>query len=359
MATILGPLAGPVLGGWLTENFSWHWVFLINLPVGAFSFIGLAAIMRESRVDETRRFDMMGFGLLAIGIAALQLLLDRGQQLDWGESWEICIEAVVAVAALYMFIVHVLTTEHPFIRLGLFRDRNFVLACLIWLALSVMIFSILALIPPMLAELMGYPIMLVGLVTAPRGLGTLFAITIIGRIYNRVDPRVLAMCGISCCAISSFMLSGMSLQTDDWLVITSGFVNGIGSSMISVPMSTIAFATIDPMFRNEAAAFSALTRYMGSSAGIALLQALTTRNEATVQSRLVETVRPDNPAVGWGMPDFDPALPESVGHIAHEVARQALMVSYVDSYWALSIIGLIAAPCVWLLKAPRRVRKPA
>lgn len=354
VATILGPLAGPVLGGWLTENFSWHWVFLINLPIGIFAFVGLSAVMREGRIDASRRFDMTGFGLLAIAIGAMQLMLDRGQQLDWFQSLEICIEAVIAGACLYMFVVHILTFDQPFIHLAIFRDRNFVLACGIWLALSVMIFSILSLIPPMLADEMGYPIMLVGLVTAPRGLGSVIAILAIGRFYNRIDPRIMAMTGISCCALSSLLLSRMSLQADATLILLSGVVNGMGSSMISVPMSTIAFVTMNPRYSNEAAAMSALTRYIGSSTGIALLQALTTRNEAAVHSRLVESIRPDSPVMSWAMPDFDPTLPESVGRLVHEVARQSLMVSYIDSYWALSIVGLIAAPCVWFLKAPKR-----
>jgi DHA2 family multidrug resistance protein len=353
LAAILGPLAGPVLGGWLTENLSWHWVFLINLPVGFFAFIGLSAVMPEVHDDERRRFDLLGFALLALAIGAFQLMLDRGQQQDWFQSREIWVEATIAAASLYLFVVHVLTTEHPFIRLAIFSDRNYVISTMIGFFLGIMIYGVLSLLPPMLATLFGYPIITIGIVTAPRGLGTFATTLIAGQLINRIDGRLLVFAGLIISALSALQLSRMSLASDDWLVMTSGFVNGMGSSLIFVPLSAMAFTTLPRQLRNEGAGFGTLTRYLGSAVGISLLQTMTYRNEAVVQSRLAEGVRPDNPVVDMHLPGLDFTGPDSVFPLAGEMARQAMMVSYADAFWALFLIGAIASPLAFLLRTTK------
>jgi DHA2 family multidrug resistance protein len=354
LAAILGPLAGPVLGGWLTENFSWHWVFLINLPVGAFAFIGLTAVMPEVHEEEHRRFDLLGFALLALAIGAFQLMMDRGQQQDWFQSREIWVEATVSAMALYLFVVHVLTTEHPFIRLAIFRDRNYVISTLIGFFLGIMIYGVLSLLPPMLTDLFAHPIITIGLVTAPRGLGTFCSTLVVGRIINHVEQRLLVFAGLVLSALSALMLSRMSLTADDWLIMTSGFVNGMGSSLIFVPLSAMAFVTLPRQMRNEAAAFGTLSRYLGSAVGISVLETLTYRNEAIVQSRLAESVRPDNPVLAMRIPGLDFTLPDNLLPLAGEMVRQATMVSYVDAFWLLFLVGAIASPLAFLMKTSKR-----
>jgi DHA2 family multidrug resistance protein len=354
MAAILGPLCGPVLGGWLTENFSWHWVFLINLPVGAFAFVGLSAVMPEVHDEERRRFDLLGFALLALAIGAFQLMLDRGQQQDWFQSREIWLEATVSAASLYLFVVHVLTTEQPFIRLAIFADRNYVISTLIGFFLGIMIYGVLSLLPPMLSALFGYPIITIGLVTAPRGFGTFAMTLVMGLIINRVDARLLVFAGLVLSALSALQLSRMSLAADDWLVLTSGVINGAGSSLIFVPLAAIAFTTLPRHLRNEGAAFGTLTRYIGSAVGISLLQTLTYRNEAIVQSRLTEGVRPDNPVVAMRLPGLDFTGSEGLASLAGEIARQAMMVSYTDAFWVLFLVGALASPLAFLMRTPKR-----
>lgn len=354
LAAIMGPLAGPVLGGWLTENFSWHWVFLINLPIGLFAFIGLSAVMPDAHDAEKRRFDLLGFALLATAIGTFQLMMDRGQLQDWFQSTEIWIEATISCLALFLFIVHVLTAEHPFIRLAIFSDRNYVISTLIGFFLGIMIYGVLSLLPPMLSALYGYPIITIGLVSAPRGLGTFAATLVMGRIINRIDARLLVFVGLIVSALSALLLSRMSLAADETLVIASGVVNGMGSSMIFVPLAAIAFTTLPRHLRNEGAAFGTLTRYLGSAVGISVLQTLTYRNEAIVQSRLTEGVRPDNPVVGLGLPGADLSLPDTVSALSGEIIRQATMVSYVDAFWMLFLVGAIASPLAFLMRTTKR-----
>ena len=353
LAAIMGPLAGPVLGGWLTENLSWHWVFLINLPIGIFAFLGLSAVMPDAHDTEKRRFDLLGFALLATAIGTFQLMMDRGQLQDWFQSTEIWIEATVAGLALFLFIVHVLTTEHPFIRLAIFADRNYVISTLISFFLGIMIYGVLSLLPPMLSSLYGYPIITIGLVSAPRGLGTFLATLVMGRIINLIDTRLLVFVGLLVSALSALLLSRMSLAADETLVVLSGFVNGMGSSMIFVPLAAIAFTTLSPALRNEGAAFGTLTRYLGSAVGISVLQTLTYRNEAIVQSRLTEGVRPDNPVMGLGLPNADFSLPDTLGALSGEIVRQATMVSYVDAFWMLFLVGALASPLAFLMRTTK------
>lgn len=354
LAAILGPLAGPLLGGWLTQAFSWHWVFLVNLPIGLLAFFGISTFMTETRAENHRRFDLLGFALLAVAIGAFQLMLDRGQLQDWFDSTEICIEAAIAAAALFMVVVHVSTVKHPFVSLAIFTDRNYVLSTIIGFFLGVSIYSVLALLPPMLSELMGHPIVLIGLVTAPRGFGTLFANLFMGRVIGRIDNRLLVFAGLMICAGSSYQLSRFSLQADDWLVISSGFLQGLGASMVFVPLSTMAFATLKTTFRNEGAALNTLIRNLGASVGIALVQTMTIRDTAAAQSRLTEGVRPDNPVIGFRLPDLDFSLPSGLSGIEGEIVRQAMMVGYVDSFRALFVLAAFSAPLVFFLKAPRK-----
>jgi DHA2 family multidrug resistance protein len=353
LAAIMGPLAGPVLGGWLTENLSWHWVFLINLPIGIFAFLGLSAVMPDAHDTEKRRFDLLGFALLATAIGTFQLMMDRGQLQDWFQSTEIWIEATIAGLALFLFVVHVLTTDQPFIRLAIFADRNYVISTLIGFFLGIMIYGVLSLLPPMLSALYGYPIITIGLVSAPRGLGTFFATLVMGRIINRIDARLLVFTGLVISALSALLLSRMSLAADETLVVASGFVNGMGSSMIFVPLAAIAFTTLPRHLRNEGAAFGTLTRYLGSAVGISVLQTLTYRNEAIVQSRLTEGVRPDNPVVGLGLPGADFSLPDTISALNGEIIRQATMVSYVDAFWMLFLVGAVASPLAFLMRTTK------
>ncbi len=353
LAAVTGPLAGPLLGGWLTDNFGWRWVFYINLPIGIMAFIGLSAVMPETVKNKAARLDLAGFALLALALAATQLMLDRGQLLDWFDSTEIKLEAVLAVLGFYLFTVHVSTAKSPFVSPAIFRDRNFMVASLLGFSLGLLIYSAMALIPTMLEDLLGYPTLRVGLVLAPRGIGTLFAMLVVGRLITRVDPRAMVCVGLVISGLSMYLMSRMSLASDNWLVVSSGILQGLGSSSIFVPLTTMAFVTLPARFRNEGSALSTMVRNIGASAGIAIMQALTVRNTAVVQSRLVETVRPDNPLMAMRMPGIDWGSATALDQLQQSIVRQAAMVSYIDSFWALFLVGVLSAPCVFLLRRPK------
>lgn len=359
LAAITGPLVGPLLGGWLTDNMGWRWVFYINLPIGIMAFMGLSAVMPESARNKEARLDLAGFALLSLALAATQLLLDRGQMLDWFDSTEIKLEAVMAVVCFYLFAVHASTTKSPFVSPAIFRDRNFTVATLIGFSLGVLIYSAMALIPTMLEDLLGYPTLSVGMVLAPRGIGTLISMLAVGWLITRVDPRLMVCTGLVLSGLSMAMMSHMSLAADSWLIVSSGVVQGLGSSIIFVPLTFMTFITLPARFRNEGAALSTMVRNIGASAGIAIVQAMTVRNSAVVQSRLVEAVRPDNPMMAMRMPGMDWTSASALDQLQQSIVRQATMVSYVDAFWALFLLGVLSAPCVFLLKRPQQVSRKA
>jgi DHA2 family multidrug resistance protein len=347
---IMGPLAGPLLGGWLTQNFSWHWVFLINLPIGVLAFLGISAFLPDFREENHRPFDLFGFALLVVGAGAFQLMLDRGQLLDWFDSTEICLTAAVSALALYLFAVHVKTVKHPFVRLEIFADRNFAVCTALGFFVGVLMFGTMSLVPPMLAGLFSQPIMKVGIAMAPRGIGTFCATMIVGRIVGRIDTRYLVLFGLLICGVSSMMLASMSLASDDVVVLSAGFISGFAMSFLFVPLSSTTYATLPRQYMNEASAVSTLIRYMGSAAGISLVQLTITRNEAQVQSRLTEGIRPDNPVVSLAMPDMDYSSIEGAGRMVGEATRQAMMVAYIDAFWILGVMCVLATPLVFFLR---------
>src|SRR5690606_3957600 len=191
MGVMLGPVIGPTLGGYLTEYYSWRWVFYINLPIGLLTWLGLSIFLPETPVDRSRRFDLLGFAFLAISIGALQMMLDRGESEDWFASTEIVVEALLAALFFYLFLAHSLTARQPFISLAMFRDRNFSCGMVFMFVIGVILLAVMALLPPFMQNLMGYPIIDVGLLLAPRGLGTMISMIAMGRLVNRVDPRLL------------------------------------------------------------------------------------------------------------------------------------------------------------------------
>jgi DHA2 family multidrug resistance protein len=350
MGAILGPILGPALGGWLTDNLTWRWVFYINLPVGVLAFLGIT-LMREARSPAPQRLDLFGFATLGLAIGALQLMLDRGQQLDWFSSTEIRVEAVCAGLFFWLFAVQTATARAPFVNLAIFRNANFLAGCVFGFFLGLLLFSTLSILPPMLENLMGYPVVTTGLVTAPRGVGTLISMTLVGRLIRKVDARVLIFVGMCLCAASVKLMSGFSLQMGEQLVIASGFVQGLGTGLVFVPLTTMAFATLEPRLRNEGSAMFTLIRNIGSSVGISVLAAMNIRNADIVHARLAANLRPDNPLI---RPHLSELTPQALAQLNGEVTRQAMMVSYVDGFWALLVITLCAMPLILLMRRPRR-----
>jgi DHA2 family multidrug resistance protein len=351
LAVVVGPAVGPVLGGWLTDNYSWRWVFYINVPFGILSTLGLLSYLRESA---TRRatFDFFGFASLSLAIGAFQIMLDRGQLQDWFSSAEICVEAALAAVAFYLFMVHTLTARNSFVNPGLFRDRNFNVGCLAIFTFGVVLFATLALLPPLLQDILGYPVVTTGWVTAPRGVGTFIASLSVGRLISLTGPRQLIAIGIAVTAFSTWQMSGFSPLMDNRLIVWSGFIQGMGIGLAYVPLTTVCFATLAPQFRSGGTSMFNLLRNIGSSIGISVVQALLTRNTQIMHTRLAEHI-----ALYGGQlraaPPYSFSTPQGLAALNASVTRQAQMIAYNNDFKLLLVLSLAILPSVLLLKRVR------
>jgi DHA2 family multidrug resistance protein len=352
----IGPIMGPALGGWLTDNYNWRWVFYINVPIGIVAFLGTLSTLPES-TKRISPFDFFGFATLSLAVGALQITLDRGQLKDWFNSPEICIEAAVSVAALYLFIVHMITTRKTrFLEPALFKDRNFVAGCLFIFNVGLLLFATLALLPPLLQDLLNYPVVTTGLVTAPRGVGTLLAMIIIARFSKVVDVRVIIGSGFALSAFSAWQMTHFDLQMDMYTVMWSGIAQGCGTGMVFVPLAGVAFATLKPSLRSEGAALFSLSRNLGASIGISVVETLLTRNTQTAHASLAEHVTPFSPLVHGQFPGGAPSL-HGLSVLNAQVTQQATMIAYNDNFRLMFWLSLAAIPLLLLLRkgggAPR------
>src|SRR3954466_4212792 len=244
MGVMLGPILGPALGGFLTDQYSWHWVFLINLPVGIVTVLGLMVFMDETKKQEHMRFDWFGFLSLAIGIGSLQLLLDRGEQVGWYDAAEIVTETIISGAGFYFFFAHSLTNDQPFVRFEIFKDRNFAAACLFMAVIGVVLFGVMALITPFMQNLLGYPIMTAGFLLGARGVGTLFSMMLVGRLMKLVEARTLVGVGLAISAVTLYQMINFTTDTSAKTIVILGVIQGMGLGLVFVPLSTVAFTTL-------------------------------------------------------------------------------------------------------------------
>jgi DHA2 family multidrug resistance protein len=358
MGAMLGPILGPALGGFLTDNYSWRWVFYINLPFGVLAFLGILAFVAETRDASAPRLDFLGFLALALGIGALQMMLDRGQQKDWFGSTEIWVEAALAFLGFYWTVVQTATAKQPFISRALLRDRNFVVATLFGFFIGILLFATLSLLPPMLEDLMNYPVVTTGLVTAPRGVGTFLSMFLVGRLIGRVDTRWILFTGLCITAFSLSRMSHVNLQMDASLVVTSGVLQGMGVGLIFVPLSALAFASLDPRLRAEAAGIFTLVRNIGSSVGISIMEALLVQNTAIVHADLIRHVRPDNPNLIAAGQLGRFSTPHGLALLNAEVGRQAAMIGYADDFKLMMLVALGSMPLLLLMSPPKRAPAP-
>ncbi len=355
---VLGPMLAPVLGGWLTDNYSWRWVFYINVPFGILSAIGLIAYVRETDTRRSR-FDFLGFGALSLAVGALQILLDRGELKDWFGSPEIWIETGIAVAALYVFVVHTLTTREPFVSLALFKDTNFSMGNLLVFVVGVVLFATLALLPPLLEDLLGYPVLTSGIAMAPRGFGSFISMYVAGRLIGRVDARLLIGIGIAVTAASLELMCGYSTLMPQTVVWSTTFLQGLGTGLTYVTLTTVAFATLGVQYRSEGTSMFNLLRNVGSSIGIAATGALLTRNTQVMHERLVAHILPWGGQIRLPAP-FSLTAPAGLAALNAAVTRQAQMIAYNDDFKLMFWMTLALIPLVLLLRPARaRAASPA
>ncbi|OHV80891.1 DHA2 family efflux MFS transporter permease subunit [Ensifer sp. LCM 4579] len=351
---MVAPIVGPTLGGWLTESLNWRWVFFINLPVGILSFLGSAAYLPRAP-RRRRNFDFFGFAALSLGVGALQLMLDRGGEVDWFSATEIWIELGLAITGFWVFAVHIMTGEDTFIEARIFRDRNLVTGLAFIFVVGVVLLAALALLPPMLSRVFGYSTMLTGVVMAPRGVGTMISMILVGQLVRFIDARVLVVAGLLLTAWSLEMMTGFSPQMDAWPIIVSGVVQGLGLGLLFVPLSTVTFATLAPQDRTDGTSLFSLMRNIGSSIGISVVTALLTRNTQVNHAELATHISPFNPNLWTTLPGAAKGDPTSLAIMNQLVNQQALMISYIDDFRFMMIITLFAIPLVFLMRVPRKV----
>jgi len=356
VGVMLGPIMGPTLGAWLTDNYSWHWVFLINLPIGVITVLGLSMFMDETQKQSHLRFDWFGFAALAVGIGSLQLLLDRGEQVGWFDSGEIWIEAIISAAGFYYFFAHSLTTTEPFVRFEMFKDRNFVSGCIFMVVIGIVLFGTMALVTPFMQNLLGYPIQTAGFLLGSRGVGTLLTMMVAPRLMQMVQPRYLILCGLLLAGGTLYYMTGFSLDVTRTTIVLTSIVQGVGLGLLFVPISTVAFATLPTNLRTSATAITTLARNIGSSIGISMVIANFTSKTTEMHARLVEQVTPFNDALQ--MPDVTGNLnvQTDAGRALLDmiVTQQAAMLAYINDFKLLMVLTLAVVPLVLIIGTMRR-----
>ncbi len=347
---MVGPILGPVVGGWLTEHLDWRWVFLINLPFGIICLVTAAAVLPEPRLPQ-RRFDLSGFALLALGVAALQLALDRGQQLDWLASWEVRIELGVAVAALWAFGVHALSTPGALVDGVMLRNGNFLAGALFITLVGFLLVATTALLPTLVQTLYGYPVIAAGELMMPRGIGMMLAMMSAGQLLGRgLDPRPMLATGFAMTGAALWAMSLFSPDQGAGPFIVTGFVQGAGLGLIFVPLNTVAFAALPMALRTDAAALFMLLRNIGGSIGISIAVALLERQTQISHADMAGGITPFR--LPWADPQLLGALGAGgvVAGLDGAVTRQALMIAYIDVFRAMAFMALAMLPLLLLLR---------
>jgi DHA2 family multidrug resistance protein len=346
MGVMMGPIMGPSLGAWLTETYSWHWVFFVNLPFGIFTVLGLMIFMDETRKNPDLRFDWFGFTALAIAIGSLQLALDRGEQLGWLESNEIIAEFIISAIGFYYFFAHSLTTSKPFIQFALFKDRNFLGGCVFMSVMGLVLYSTMALSSPYLQNVIGYPIITAGLLLATRGSGTFVAMMLVGRLMRYIEARTLIVSGLSLTALSLFQMTGWTDQTQATEIVTISVIQGFGFGLVFVPLSTVAFLTLPNHLRTDGTSMLTLMRNVASSVGISIVIAQLTEGGRRIYANLSEHITPFNHAMQ--MPDVAGMINmnSDAGRAMADamVAVQAQIIAFSQDYQLVMLFILCSIP---------------
>ncbi|ESQ77080.1 MDR family MFS transporter [Asticcacaulis sp. YBE204] len=349
MGVMIGPILGPTVGGWLTDNYDWRWVFFINLPVGALALWGIWRFIPSKPGARRVKFDMYGFAALSIAIGALQMMLDRGEQLEWFSSAEIWLEAIIAAIAVAYFVIHTATRPagETFLDYRLLTNRNFLTGLLFIFLVGMILFATRAQVPQLLQGLLHYPAELAGMVTAPSGLGTMLAMFIVGRLVGKVDLRLILAVGFGLTAFSLWLMCSYTLVLSEKDIVWPGVIQGVGLGLVFVPLSAATFQTLAPHLRADGTAIYSLVRNIGSSIGIAVIQALWARNSQEAHANIADHLTQDNSALSAYLNGGGGG---ALASLNSEVTRQAGMIAYVDGFWLMFILTLAAIPLLLLIR---------
>jgi MFS transporter, DHA2 family, multidrug resistance protein len=353
MGVMIGPIMGPTLGGFLTEQYNWRWVFYINLPFGVLATIGLLVFLPKAIGVNRLRFDWLGFTALSVGIGSLQLMLDRGQDLDWFYSHEILVEAIFAGLGIYLFLIHMATGRQPLIRPALFRDINFASGLMLMFAVGTLLVSSLALMAPWLQVMSDYPVQTAGLVMAPRGFGNLAAIMLSGRLSGKIDPRYLVGTGLLLVCGSFYIMTGWTPDVSQHDIIVTIIIQGAGMGLIFTPLQVLAFATLPASMRTEGASLFSLLRNIGAAIGVSVTSAMLTRNTQALHELIGASLTPFNRALN-GIGAYDPTTAQGAALLDQVVTHQAQIIAYANDYVLLICTTLPAMLLLLLMRPPRQ-----
>jgi DHA2 family multidrug resistance protein len=345
MGVMIAPILGPVLGGYLTDEYSWRWCFFINIPIGIVAVAGALAFVPEVP-GHARKLDWFGFGFLGLGVTCLQLVLDRGESKGWFQSGEIQLEAALAAFCLYMFVVHSATTAKPFFDVRMFKDRTYIVSTIIMMLIFIVYYGSMVLTPQMLQQELGYPVLTAGLIMAPRGAGTILAIMITNRLNKWIEPRALVGFGLALSGVTLYLMSGWNLMTSSTDIVIMGLLQGAGSGCINVPITTMAFATLPGELRTEATSFYSLTRNIGSAIGVSVAASQLVESTQINHGYLAEFMTPFR---GMKLPHDAFGL-----HVMNlGITQQAAMVAFINIFWLLGILCVAIIPLVFFLQVPK------
>jgi MFS transporter, DHA2 family, multidrug resistance protein len=369
MGIVVAPIIGPTLGGWITDNYSWRWIFYINLPIGL-----VAAFMANAFVEDPPylknqkpgRIDYMGFGLMALGLGALELTLDLGQQRDWFESSLIVFTATVSVFSIIAFVIWEIYTPEPIVHLGVFLNRNFAVGCALIASVGVVLYGSTALLPLFLQTLLGYPAVESGFAVSPRGVGAVVSMMIVGRLIARVDTRYLIIFGFSVLTFSTYLFTLINLDIAQSNIIVPMLISGVAMGFVFVPLTTMSVATLPQAEIGNASGVYNLMRNTGGSIGIAIMTTLLSRNQQIHQAVLSAHTTEYDPAFralfeqlrsGFiVMSDPVTATQQTYAAISGMVQRQAGVLAYIDDFWLLTVLCALCIPACFLFKKVRHIK---
>ncbi len=351
LGVMIGPIMGPILGGWLTEFYTWRWIFFINVPFGIATVLAMMAFMDETESEAGVPFDWFGFAALSIAIGALQLMLDRGQQLGWFDSNEIVVTAIVSAAAFYFFLAHTFTTPQPFIDFEIFRDRNFTVGLAFMLVCGMLLIASMALMAPFLQGVMGYPIIDVGLLLGTRGIGMAIGMLAAGRLIMRTDPRPILGIGLACCVISLYYSIDFAPETAVFTIVWTSVLQGIGLGAMFVPLNTLALQSLPAALRTQGTAMWTLIRNLGGSIGVSIVIANLSSKTTLMHARLMESVTPFNQALADPAAALlDPSTETGRALLEQLVSQQASIMAYDNNFKLMMVITLLAFPLIGLVR---------
>ncbi len=359
-AVIVGPILGPALGGWLTDNLSWRWVFYINVPIGILAFVGLSTFMDDDAGGRQRPFDALGFTALVAFVGGLQLMADRGPGQDWFHSPEICAYGMTVLIGLWVFVTQVMTSKNPFFHRDLMRDRNFATSTIISFFIGGLMFSTTALLPTMMQSLMGYSVLQAGYASMPRGIGSLCAFLLIPMLMSMIGARRVLLTGLAVSSIAVFLMTRFSLDMTSSSIMVSGVIQGFGTGMMFAPLSILAFATLSPTHRVEGTIVNTMARSLGSSVGISAVQAMLVRQSASVHSLLAGNIQPSDPVISSALQGpLNPGIQTGLMALNGEITRQGAMVAYDWVFSSLLLASLVIVPLLLIMRPPPPIAAPA